>query len=248
MEGILIDSISKEYFIHKKKRLEVLSTIKFSIHPGEFVSLIGESGSGKSTLAKLIMGLEIPTSGKILFDGIDYRYAKGRNKREHYQKAQAVFQDTGGTLNPKLSTYHNVEESLVNLTALSKTARRERILELMSLLELNEALLKRPIQLLSGGEKRRLSLLRALAVKPKYLILDEVISGLDNQSINAVEKLLMKHREQFNCAYLYITHNQRSAFRVSDRILLLAKGHLTQEGTARSKDQLKEDIIYKIGG
>jgi len=249
MDGLLIEDISKHYMLKRHKTLKALSHVTLHIKPGEFVSLIGESGSGKSTLSKLIMGIEAPTSGQILLNGSPYSLAKTRNRKMIFKKIQAVFQDAGGTLNPKLSAYHNVEEALVNLSHLNSAERKKRITELMTLLEMDETLLNRRVSELSGGEQRRLSLLRALAIKPEYLILDEVVSGLDHQAIQRVEKLLLKCKEEFECGFLYITHHNKSAYRLSDRIMVLQEGHIIREGIVKSIDQENEQrILYKIGG
>jgi ABC-type dipeptide/oligopeptide/nickel transport system ATPase subunit len=249
MEGLLIENISKNYTIKGHRNLEVLSSVNIHINPGEFVSLLGESGSGKSTLAKLIMGIERPSSGKIILNNQLCDFASHKARKTIYKKIQAVFQDASGTLNPRLSAYHNVEEALVSLTNLSSSDRKFRIKELMDLLEMNESLLKRHVWELSGGEQRRLSLLRALAIKPEYLVLDEVISGLDRQSIQLVEGLLLKCKNDFGCGVIYITHHNKSAYRLSDRILKLKEGYIICEGHVQSIDQKKEqNILYKIGG
>lgn len=232
MDGILIKNVHKYYTTQNKATFEALSDINLNIYPGEFVSLIGRSGSGKSTLGKIILGLEKPSTGKIMIDDENIEDLKKRNSKLIYKKMQAVFQDAGGSLNPKLSVYHNVEESLVNLTKLNLVQRKERILELMSLVGMNKELLKTETRQLSGGEQRRLSLLRALTVHPKYIILDEVISGLDFISKNAVEKLLLSYRKKYSCGYLFITHDRSSAYRLSDRIIIMENGKITRQGVA----------------
>ena len=243
MDGLVIDNISKHYMVKGHRSSEVLSSVNMHIHPGEFVSLLGASGSGKSTLAKLIMGIERPSSGKISLNNQVCNFTSHKGRKTIYKKIQAVFQDASGTLNPRLSAYHNVEEALVSLTNLSSINRKLRIKELMDLLEMNEILLKRHVWELSGGEQRRLSLLRALAIKPEYLVLDEVISGLDRQSIQLVEGLLMKCKKEFGCGVIYITHHNKSAYRLSDRILKLKEGCIICEGHLQSIDQKRTKLI-----
>lgn len=233
MDEIAIKNVSKQYKNPNGRIFNALLDINLKLHSGEFVSLIGQSGSGKSTLAKMILGFEKPDTGRILLNGEDLEQLKKNNTKKIYQKVQAVFQDTNGTLNPKLSVFHNVEESLVNLTKLKLYQRKSKILELMSMVDMDEKLLKTDIRNLSGGEQRRLSLLRALAVHPKFLILDEVVSGLDCISQNLVEKLLKSYHEKYKCGYLFITHDKSSAYRLSDRIIFMDHGKITKQGVAQ---------------
>ncbi|WP_312093103.1 dipeptide/oligopeptide/nickel ABC transporter ATP-binding protein [Aminipila sp.] len=229
MEGIIVQNVFKFYGTKKEASFAALKGVDMQLNPGEYVALVGESGSGKSTIARLIIGLEKATSGHILLDGEDtggWNYKRWRSNRK---KIQAVFQDTSGTLNPRLSVYQNVEQALVNLTSLSKKQRRERIFELMALTNMDRRLLEVPTRQLSGGEQRRLSLLRALSIRPDYLILDEVISGLDLISADAVLKVLEKYHEEYSCACLFVTHDKESAYRISDRILEINNGKIMRE-------------------
>lgn len=230
MEGIIIDNVSKIYNVDKKNSFVALDKIKFKIHKGEFVSIVGGSGSGKSTLAKMLVGIEKPTEGKLYLDEDEVSNWNFKQWQKKRNKIQAVFQDASGTLNSKLSVYHNVEQALVNLTNLSKNQRVERIRELMELTCMNERLLKVPIRQLSGGEQRRLSLLRALSIRPKYLILDEVTSGLDLISADSVMEVLETYNKKYSCTCIFITHDKGSAYRLSNRILEIQKGKLINEG------------------
>lgn len=230
MADIIIKSLSKTYVAGKDNTFQVLKDINLHIKKGEILSLIGPSGSGKSTLARIIMGLEKPTRGTMLLENRDYADWHSSDRKAFYKLIQGVFQDAGGTLNPKLSTYHNVEESLVNLTPLNRRQRKHKILDIMDALQLDPRLLKQSVSTLSGGEQRRLSLLRALVVKPKFLVLDEIVSGLDLDAIHSVERLLMSYKDTYQCSYLYITHHLESARRISDRILIMEDGRLIKEG------------------
>lgn len=230
MAGFTIDHISKTYYDAHDHAFSVLNDISFSWSENENVALFGESGSGKSTLARLLVGIEKPTSGKILFDGKNIADWKQSVWRENRKRIQAVFQDASGTLNPARSVYHNVEEALRNLTTLDKVKRHEQIENLMELTHMDEKLLKVPVRQLSGGEQRRLSLLRALSIHPQYLVLDEVTSGLDQISVNAVLNLLETYHEEYGCAYLLITHDRQIACRLSHRILEIQGGKFVRQG------------------
>lgn len=230
MEGLLIQNVSQVYMRDNGEEFNALKDVNFFIPKGENLSLEGESGSGKSTLARLLIGLEKPTSGCILFDGEDVTKWNFRTWRKHRRKIQAVFQDASGTLNPARTAYHNIEEALVNLTDINAKERRDKILGLMGKVKLSKCLLDVPVRKLSGGEQRRLSLLRAIAVEPEYLILDEVTSGLDSISENAVLDMIEDYTKNNNCSCIFVTHNRGSAMRISNQIAIMKEGRIIKMG------------------
>lgn len=230
MEQIIVRNLSKQYRDSSGKAFTALKDLSFTWLKGENLSFIGESGSGKSTLAKLLIGLETPTDGGIQLDGEDIKRWSYNGWRKRRTKIQAVFQDAYGCLNKKLSVYSNIEEALFNLTPLKKAERRKRILELMALTGTSQRLLETPVGNLSGGEQRRVSLLRALSIRPDYLILDEITSGLDLISQKAITEVLEKFHEEYHCGYMLITHDMKFAYSLSERIYELCNGQITRIG------------------
>ena len=207
MAEIQVRNVSKEFLDASGKPFRALRDISFTWVKGENISFTGESGSGKSTMARLLIGLERPTSGEILLDGENIAKWSYGQWRSHRTKIQAVFQDATGSLNRRLSVGHNLEEALRNLTKLSSGERKQRILELMDLTATSRKLLDTPTKNLSGGEQRRVALLRALAVRPDYLILDELTSGLDLISQKAIREVLEAYHREYQCSYFLITHD-----------------------------------------
>ena len=196
---------------------------------GKSIAVMGESGSGKSTLARLLIGLQKPNQGNVMIDEINTSKWNLREWRRHRADIQAVFQDASGTLNPARSTYRNVEEALCNFTMLPAAERKNRILSLMELTELSPALLQVPVRKLSGGEQRRLALLRSLSVRPKFLILDEVTAGLDLISTDAVLRVLENYQREYDCSYLVITHDIQTAKRLTEEILEMKNGEIIRK-------------------
>lgn len=224
MEGIEVNHVNKVFYGLDGSQHEVLRDVSFTLHPGECIAMTGESGSGKSTLARLILGLISLTDGSIIVDGVSLANLSRSKWFGIRQVVQGVFQDTSGSLNPYMSTYGNMEEALYNLTDLTKKMRKRELTKLLEKLGIAQMLLKTPVRMLSGGEQRRISLLRALSIKPKYLVLDEVVSGLDIISCAAVLSTLEEYRSQYGCAYLFITHDMYSAYRIADRIIHIENG------------------------
>ena len=146
MDGLIAREIYKSYPGTDGRPFTALRGVSLSLSPGHCTALVGESGSGKSTLARLLTGVERPDRGHILLDGEDTAKWGWREWRPRRGKLQAVFQDTAGTLNPRLSPLRNVEEAMVNLTDWSAAQRRNRIEELMSLTRMETRLLDTPVR------------------------------------------------------------------------------------------------------
>lgn len=230
MDGLLINEVNKIYPDGTKHGFHALQDINISLAKGENLAIEGESGSGKSTLARLMLGIEKPTGGAILIDGEDITGWNYSTWKKHRKKIQAVFQDSTGTLNPARTAYQNVEEALVNLTHYGRRERSERINTLMDIVKMKRSLLDTPVRQLSGGEQRRLALIRAMLVQPDYLVLDEVTSGLDLISADAVLTLIEDSTRLHNCSCIFITHNQEYAMRIASRIIIMKNGTIVRRG------------------
>lgn len=238
MEKIVVKNLSKTYRTPGMPRFEALKDVSFELKKGECLALIGESGSGKSTVGRILMGLDTPTKGSIYMNGEAMENWTPRQWREHRKQIQAVFQDATGTLNPRLSVEHNVQIAMKNLTSLRRPQRKARILELMELTHMNPRLLKTPTSGLSGGEQRRIALLRALSIRPDYLILDEVTSGLDTVNAQRVVDVLEICSREYSYGCLLISHDMRIVERLANRIVELSQGEVI--GTATRKHGKEE--------
>lgn len=229
METIEVKGVSQSYADSNGNSFVALNSISFCWHAGESIAVMGESGSGKSTLARIVTGLEKPTTGAVYIDGEDVRSWKRHKWREKRTQLQAVFQDATGTLSPGRSVLQNAEEALCNLTTLSKAQRRERVMSLMEQMELKPEIIKTPVSRLSGGEQRRLGLVRSLAIEPRFLVLDEITAGLDLISAEAVLRVLKKYQRTHDCSYLLITHDESTAARLCSRLFEIERGQIIHE-------------------
>lgn len=241
LEGLVTENICKTYTNSSGLKFNALQNVSLTFPTQKFISIVGESGSGKSTLARIMCGLEKPDSGSLIFDGENTTNWSLGHWRKHRHKLQAVFQDATGTLNPMRSVKSNIEEAMVNLTNLSKEERLLRIKNLMELTEMDQEILKTPVRQLSGGEQRRLSLIRALSISPKYVVLDEVLSGLDLISADAVMNMLEKYHNEFKCSFLLITHNLDCAYRLSDTIVKMSSGQIVNIGKRQTKGRFPNE-------
>lgn len=229
MDRIALNNLTRTYYDDQGEVFCALDHLSLVWEKGHSIALMGESGSGKSTLARLMIGLERPSEGTVVIGGKDTAKWGFGEWRKCRAEMQAVFQDAGGTLNPAWSTSKNVEEALTNLTNLTGKQRKQRIVELMEQTGLPKGLLDTPVGKLSGGEQRRLALLRSLSISPGFLILDEVTAGLDLISTEAVLQLLEKYKREHDCAYLVITHDLQIASRLCEVIYKIEHGKITKK-------------------
>ncbi|MGP1602762.1 ATP-binding cassette domain-containing protein [Treponema sp.] len=213
-----------------------LDNISFSLKKGESLAITGESGSGKSTIAKLLIGIEKPSSGTIYFDNENTAHWSYKNWKAHRKEIQAVFQDAAGTLNPALTVYQNLEEGLINLTPCTKSERKKVLLELCDMVRLKTSVLKTPVRQLSGGEQRRISLIRALAVHPDFLVADEVTGGLDTESAEAALTLLEDYARHYRLSCVFITHTLLHAQRIAQHSICLKQGCILNRYTRTVKN------------
>ena len=237
MEQVELKNVSVEFKTYNGY-FKALDNINFCVKKGENVSLIGESGSGKSTVAKLLIGLIKPSTGSVMYDKKDISVFSFNEMRRYRRNIQSVFQDASGTLNPAISTLRNLEEGLINLSSLSREERRNKLYQLCDAVQLKKSILETPVRQLSGGEQRRLSLIRALVIKPEFLILDEMTSGLDLLTAEGVFELLENYQKNNLISYIFITHNLSQAKRLSSCIIELQNGIVKKTGKLIKKETI----------
>ena len=230
MGEIVIQNVNQVYHNANQGDFNALSDINLHLCKGESLAIEGESGSGKSTLARLLIGIEKPTSGKILLDGEDITCWNYRTWKQHRKKIQAVFQDSSGTLNPARSAYANVEEALVNLTDKKRAERKKHILDLMDAVHMDYGLLETPVRQLSGGEQQMLAIARALISSPRMLLLDEPSMGLSPLLVQEIFDIIQDiHKE--GMTILLVEQNAQMALSVADRAYVLETGRVVMDGT-----------------
>jgi peptide/nickel transport system ATP-binding protein len=212
--------------------LRALQDVSFSVHKGEVISLVGESGSGKSTTARAVARLIAPTSGEIVFNGVDMLKKEPRRPSLHYRgEVQMVFQDPFGSLNPVHSIGHHLTRPLqIHRKTRGRGETRDAMHELLRTVGLEPAATyasKFPHQL-SGGQRQRVAIARALAPDPKLLLADEPISMLDVSIRMGILNLMERLKHERGLAYLYITHDLASARYIGDRTHVMYAGRMVE--------------------
>ncbi|WP_299821156.1 ABC transporter ATP-binding protein [uncultured Roseibium sp.] len=210
--------------------------ISFEVRKGESVGLVGESGCGKSTTSSMLVRLIDPTSGEILFNGRDLARSPARNFARDADRAriQMVFQDATDSFNPRHTARQSIAEPLARLTNTPKRQRVARVEELADLVGLPRPLLDRFPHQLSGGQKARVGIARAIAVDPQFLILDEPTAALDVSIQAIVLNLLVDLRTKLGISYLFVSHDLHVVRLLCDRVIVMRDGEIVEQGTAAS--------------
>jgi peptide/nickel transport system ATP-binding protein len=213
--------------------VKAVDGVTFHIHRGEVFGLAGESGSGKSTIGRLILRLLKPTSGKVIFDGIDLSTLSDEEMRRMRSKMQIVFQDPLASLNPRMTIGQAIEHpARIHLTKLSDAERRERVYDILKAVGMNppEAFYDLFPHQISGGQRQRIVLARALITRPDLIVADEPIAMADVSVRALLLDLMMELKEEFDLTYLFITHDLATAKYVCDRIAVMYLGKIAELG------------------
>ena len=220
-----------EYGLIKKRRIVAVDNVDIEIGKGETLALVGESGSGKSTLGRMLLLLIKPTSGKVFFDGLNLTEMKGRELRKIRQRMQLIPQHPEDALDPRWKIYDSIAEPLrICKLAHKKEEEKELIYKLLEIVELREEHLNRYPHELSGGELQRVVIARAIALNPKFIVCDEPTSMLDVSVQASIINLLLDLQRKFGLAYLFITHDLELANAVADRMAVMYRGQIVEEG------------------
>jgi len=242
MALVEVNSVGKSYPRWVGLRTElcpVVQDVTLKIEAGETLGLVGESGSGKTTLARMILGLVEPTQGSILVDGIEVASASAAALHALRRQMQPVFQDPYAALNPRMNVLdivtepwaiHGKEMGIAN----GRAALRAKAVELLGQVGLDESALGRHPHEFSGGQRQRINIARALALRPKLLILDEPVSALDVSVGAQIVNLLRGLQREFGLTYLFISHSMPLVRYLSTRIAVMEHGRLVETGESVS--------------
>ncbi|MGP0225208.1 dipeptide ABC transporter ATP-binding protein [Paenarthrobacter sp. NCHU4564] len=205
--------------------------VSFNVRRGTTTAIVGESGSGKSTVAKMVLQLEKPTEGSIVFDGVDTAGLKGKELFKFRRRVQPIFQDPYGSLDPMYNIFRTIEEPLRIHKIGNKASREKKVRELLDQVALPQSMMQRYPNELSGGQRQRIAIARALALDPEVIICDEAVSALDVLVQAQVLNLLAELQDNLGLTYLFITHDLAVVRQIADHVCVMEKGKLVETGT-----------------
>ena len=215
-------------FLRQIASVKAVDGVSLGILPGETLGLVGESGCGKSTLGRIILRLEEPTRGDILFPGESILGHDAEKMRKLRREMQIIFQDPFSSLNPRKNVAHIVGEPLYVHGMTNRQEREARVLELLQVVGLKKEHMRRYPHQFSGGQRQRIGVARALALNPKLIICDEAVSALDVSIRGQVINLLQDLQKEFGLTYLFISHDLSVVEHISDRVAVMYLGKLVE--------------------
>ena len=222
---------AKGGLFQKKQYIKAVDDVTFDVYKGETFGLVGESGCGKSTLGRKSVKINEPTSGTILYDGVDVMSLKGEAEKQFRKKVQMIFQDPYASLNPRMTVGEIIREPMVvHNTHGSAKEQEERVVELLQTVGLKPDHIRRYPHEFSGGQRQRISIARTLALDPEFIICDEPISALDVSIQAQIINLLKNIQEELGISYLFVAHDLSMVKHISDRIGVMYLGHMMEIG------------------
>ena len=212
--------------------LQALADVSFTLQPGKSLGVVGESGSGKSTLARLVMALDTPTEGQVVFKGVDVHQTRGPALRQLRSGFQMVFQDPYGSLDPRQKVLAIVTEPIKTLVepADGRTELRDRAAQALSEVGLRSADLDKYPHEFSGGQRQRIAIARALITRPALIVADEPVSALDVSVQAQVLNLMMDLQDRYGLSYLFVSHDLAVVNLMCDDVLVLQLGRVVEQG------------------
>lgn len=247
-DDIRVKFLIKSHFIASKNEyFEAVKGISLELKQGETLGIVGESGSGKSTLGRALIGL-LPSTGKIEYKGQDMALLTNKERFELKKDVQMVFQDPYGSLSPRMTIGEIITEGLtVHQPMLSKKERMQKARDVLREVRLDPASINRYPHEFSGGQRQRIAIARALILEPSFILLDEPTSALDRSVQLTVIDLLKDLQKKHNIGYLFISHDLSVVKALSDRVLVMQKGEVMEQGTAENIFQNpKNDYTKKL--
>ncbi|MFL6096162.1 MAG: dipeptide ABC transporter ATP-binding protein [Blastococcus sp.] len=231
-EVLTIENLTKVYRIRGAGRnageFKAVDDVSFSVRRGTTTAVVGESGSGKSTLAQMVLRLQEPTSGRVLFDGADVTGFDRKSQFAFRRRVQPIFQNPYGSLDPTYSIFRSIEEPLRLHGVGDKRSREATVRDLLDRVSLPASVMRRYPNELSGGQRQRIAIARALALRPEVVVCDEAVSALDVLVQAQILDLLSELQADLGLTYLFITHDLAVVRQIADQVCVMQTGKLVE--------------------
>lgn len=225
----------------RRRPIRAVEDVSLAVERGETLALVGESGCGKTTTGRMLLNLERPTTGTVRFAGLDIATLEGEEERAFRRRAQIVFQDPFGSLNPRMTVGGALREVLTVHRLTGRAGADARVAELLQLVGLDPSAARRYPHEFSGGQRQRIGIARALAVEPDFIVADEPVSALDVSVQAQVLNLFRDLQRRFDLTYFFVAHDLAAVRQVADRVAVMYLGRIVEEAPA---DQLFEDPMH----
>lgn len=220
-------------FRRKVGDIKAVDDVSFTVEAGQTVGLVGESGSGKTTVGRALLKLITATAGEVRFDGREILQLSQADFRPLRREMQIIFQDPFASLNPRMTCGDIIAEALeIHFPSMKASERRDRVVNLLELVQLKPDMQYRYPHEFSGGQRQRIGIARALAVKPRFIVCDEPVSALDVSVQAQIVNLLQDLQEEFGIAYLFIAHDLAVVEHISDHVLVMHHGRIVESAPA----------------
>ncbi|MCB1698671.1 MAG: ABC transporter ATP-binding protein [Pseudomonadales bacterium] len=236
-----------------REPVRAVNDVSFDINRGEVLGLVGESGSGKSTIGRSILRLVPVTSGEVRFDGTDLTALEGRELKTMRRRMQMIFQDPFASLNPRMTVYDTLAEPLLLHGIETRKSVAQGVLKLMDDVGLARAFVRKYPHEFSGGQRQRIAIGRALATRPEFVVADEPVSALDVTIQAQILDLMQQLSREYGLTMLFVSHDLAVVRHLADRILVLYKGEVVEQGTGdelfeRPRQAYTRQLLQSIPG
>lgn len=235
---VSIDELKIYFTTRDNETVKAVDGVSFDIRAGETFGIIGESGSGKTTIGRALVGLLPPTDGRILYGGHDLYALPRKELRRLRRDYQIIFQDPHAALNPRMTILQSVQEPMQIMREGTADSRRQTALEALERAGLGPQIAERYPHELSGGQKQRVNIARALTLRPKFIVCDEVVAALDVSIRGSILNLFAELQKELGITYAFITHDISVVTHISDRVGVMYLGRFMELGPT-------EDIMQR---